>query len=116
MRLLAISDLHVGHTENMCALERTPRHPHDWLIVAGDVGETAQQLDDALELLQERFARVIWVPGNHELWTRPLESGARGQHKYAQLLEVCRRRGVTTPEDPYPLWTGRSGPHRIAPL
>ena len=116
MRLLAISDLHVGHAENWRALERTPAHPMDWLILAGDVGETAQQLDRTVGVLSQRFAKLIWVPGNHELWTRPLRSGARGMRKYSELLEVCRRHGVLTPEDPYVLWTGDGGPHRIAPL
>lgn len=116
MRLLAISDLHVGHAANWQALERTPCHPEDWLILAGDVGETAQHLERTLALLSQRFARLIWVPGNHELWTRPVQDGARGARKYAQLLEVCRTHGVLTPEDPYVLWEGDGGPHRIAPL
>jgi predicted phosphodiesterase len=116
MRLFAISDLHVGHPANWQALERTPRHPEDWLILAGDVGETAEHLDQTLALLAERFARLIWVPGNHELWTRPVRDGARGARKYAELLEVCRRHGALTPEDPYVLWEGHGGPHRIAPL
>jgi 3',5'-cyclic AMP phosphodiesterase CpdA len=116
MKLLAISDLHVAYADNRRALERTPRHPDDWLILGGDVCETSQQLDQALAALQDRFARLIWVPGNHELWTRPLSSGARGAQKYAELVEVCRRRGVVTPEDPYPLWEGPGGPHIVAPL
>jgi predicted phosphodiesterase len=116
MKLLAISDLHVGHAANWKALERTPRHPEDWLILAGDVGETEQQLDRTLALLSERFARLIWVPGNHELWTRPEAHGLRGARKYSELLEVCRRHGTLVPEDPYVLWEGDGGHHRIAPL
>ena len=48
--------------------------------MAGDVAEQVADVEWALRLLRERFARVIWVPGNHELWTRGQGSGvaARG--------------------------------------
>jgi predicted phosphodiesterase len=116
MKLFAISDLHVGHALNRQALDRTPPHPDDWLILAGDIGETAQHLDETLSVLTQRFARVLWVPGNHELWTRPTLGGLRGARKYAELVAVCHRYGTLTPEDPYALWQGEGGPHRIAPL
>jgi len=32
------------------------------------------------------------------------------------LVWICRSYGVLTPEDPFPLWTGEGGEHRIAPL
>jgi 3',5'-cyclic AMP phosphodiesterase CpdA len=68
MRLLAISDLHLAHRVNREALEALGRYPDDWLIVAGDVGETPARLVTALRALVPRFARVIWTPGNHDLW------------------------------------------------
>ena len=40
-RLLAVSDLHIGYPENRAYAESlAPGHPDDWLIVAGDVGES----------------------------------------------------------------------------
>ena len=36
MRLLAISDLHVGHEKNRELLATVSDHKEDWLIVAGD--------------------------------------------------------------------------------
>lgn len=94
-----------------------PGSPDDWLIVAGDVGELMSDIEWALTLLRDRFAQVIWVPGNHELWTVARETGpARGVERYEQLVMLCRRLGVLTPEDPYPVWTGAGGPVRIAPL
>ena len=71
MRLLATSDLHVGHRINREALAVLPAFPDDWLIVAGDVGERADHLRFALDILTARFARVIWTPGNHDLWSPP---------------------------------------------
>ena len=40
----------------------------------------------------------------------------RGVERYQHLVEVCRRLGVVTPEDEFPVWTGPGGPVRIAPL
>ncbi len=101
-RLWAISDLHLGHGGNRQALQALEDHGQDWLIVAGDVGETSEQLAFACETLCARFAKVIWVPGNHELWTLPGSDQGRGVAKYHQLVAVCRSHGVLTPEDPWP--------------
>ncbi|MBR8740355.1 metallophosphoesterase [Nocardiopsis sp. MG754419] len=116
--LLAISDLHLSHADNRTILdELTPSTSQDWLIVAGDVGEISTDIEKALGTLAERFAKVIWVPGNHELWTHrndPLR--LRGEERYLHLVEACRRLGVVTPEDPFPVWRGAGGPVVIAPL
>ena len=117
MRLLAISDLHLGHLVNRQALARLPAHPDDWLILAGDVGETYAHLRLAFDHLVPRFAQVIWVPGNHELWSRAAdEPSLRGAHRYAHLVEICRGYGVLTPEDPFPVWPGGGPPRIVAPL
>jgi 3',5'-cyclic AMP phosphodiesterase CpdA len=60
---------------------------------------------------------VVWAPGNHELWTtRDDPVQLRGEARYRQLVEVCRRLGVRTPEDPYLVWEGAGGPVTVAPL
>jgi 3',5'-cyclic AMP phosphodiesterase CpdA len=117
-RLLAISDLHVGYQENREIVEgMRPSSPGDWLLVAGDVGERIPDITWALRTLAQRFAAVVWAPGNHELWTmRGDEPQLRGQERYAYLVDLCRGMGVITPEDPYPVWTGPGGPAVIAPL
>lgn len=105
MKLLAISDLHLGHPSNREALARMADHPDDWLIVAGDVGDRPAHLELALEQLTPRFAKVVWTPGNHDLWTGPL-TDQRGQALYDRQVEICRAHGVLTPEDPYVSWPG----------
>jgi hypothetical protein len=40
----------------------------------------------------------------------------RGGEHYQYLVRLCRRLGVVTPEDPYPVWDGEGGPVVIAPL
>jgi len=117
-RLLAISDLHVGYPENRAYADSlAPADPDDWLIVAGDVGEVFADVGFVLASLASRFTRVIWVPGNHELWTPPADPVAlRGVARYEALVKVCRRFGVLTPEDEFPVWNGPEGPVTIAPL
>lgn len=118
-RLLAASDLHVGFELNKPLVSEllVPDSPDDWLIVAGDVGEFSADIEWALALLAGRFAKVIWVPGNHELWTHRKDTVTfRGVERYAYLVEMCRRLGVVTPEDPYPVWQGAGGPAVVAPL
>jgi predicted phosphodiesterase len=120
MNLLAISDLHLGRPANRKALDSIQRRPKDWLILAGDIGETEAELADAFALLRRRFARVIWTPGNHELWTTDDAPGSsqatRGEERYAALIALARSFGVTTPEDPYPIWPGSNRRIVVAPL
>lgn len=116
--LWGISDLHVSHPQNREITQKLrPQSDDDWLLVAGDVGELYDDIAWALTELSGRFARVVWAPGNHELWTvdkDPLQ--LRGQWRYEQLVELCRSLGVLTPEDPYAVWDGPGGPVTIAPL
>ena len=117
-QLLAISDLHVGYPENRALVEgMRPTSEEDWLLVAGDVAETVTDIRWALGLLADRFRKVIWVPGNHELWTHRKDTVTlRGVERYEHLVALCRELGVTTPEDPYPVWEGPGGPVAVAPL
>ena len=111
---MAVGDLHVGYPENRAiVVALTPAHPDDWLIVA----ERATDVEWALGTLAERFARVVWAPGNHELWTVPGDPVAlRGEHRYRYLVDMCRRLGVVTPEDPYSIWSDGVRSFAVAPL
>ena len=121
MKLFALSDLHLGSAINLRALENLEPQSEDWLILAGDVGETQEHLRAGLKIVTEKFAQVIWVPGNHDLWSiDPSDRPLRGEYKYQRLVEICREFGVLTPEDPYPVWPGGAEkgqpPVVIAPL
>jgi 3',5'-cyclic AMP phosphodiesterase CpdA len=117
-RLWAVSDLHVGFAENRDFVDGLrPESPADWLLVAGDVAERMADIEWALTLLSGRFGTVVWVPGNHELWTpRDDPVQLRGVRRYEHLVELCRGLGVVTPEDPYVVWRGEGGPATIVPL
>ncbi|WP_282785534.1 metallophosphoesterase [Nocardia sp. CC201C] len=122
-KLMAVSDIHVGHQGNKPVVERIrPDSPEDWLILAGDVGEKTDDIRWALETLRGRFAKVIWVPGNHELWTTAKDPvQIHGAPRYDYLVSMCRDLDVITPEDPFPVWTGAGaeeygGAVTLAPL
>lgn len=116
--IVAISDLHVEAPENRRFVERLEAGDDaDWLILCGDVGEVMADVEWGLRTLASRFEKVIWVPGNHELWTRPDDPAQlRGAERYDHLVSYCRELGVVTPEDEYPVWEGPGGPVVIAPL
>lgn len=72
---------------------------------------------ETLSTLRERFAKVIWVPGNHELWTTGKEPAQfRGQARYAELVRRCQSIDVLTPEDEFAVWEHHPRPLTIAPL
>ena len=99
--------MHVTFPENREYVANLwPASPLDWLLVAGDVAEKAADIEWALRTLSERFDTVVWVPGNHELWTLSSDPvQLRGEARYQHLVSTCRRLGVVTPEDPFPVWT-----------
>ena len=113
MKLWAISDLHVGFPDNRRLVEALPGAPGDWLVLGGDLCESLEDLELVLRTLRPRYGRLVWVPGNHELWTLP-DGGARGVAKYEQCVELCRAHGALTPEDPYEVFPGDG--HLVVPL
>ncbi len=114
MRLYALSDLHVHHRGNGDAVEAIPARPDDALIVAGDVSERPEAVHDTLASLRRRFAFVMYVPGNHELWS--LRDHPRGVAKYAAIIAAARAAGAWTPEDGWWRWPGEGPATAIVPL
>jgi len=115
-RVWAISDLHLGYAKNRAAISAITDHGDDWLIIGGDNGEDEAHLVYALRVLGRRFRQLVFVPGNHELWTVPgHDAELRGVAKYDRLVAICRAHGVLTPEDP---WATLPGADRVllAPL
>jgi 3',5'-cyclic AMP phosphodiesterase CpdA len=115
-RLLAVSDLHVSAKDNRRAVMELPASPGDWLILAGDVGDHGDHLLWTLEHLAPRFEQLLWVPGNHDLWSRPGDEGTAGEERYLELVDLCRHYGVLTPEDAYPTFPTADGDVVLAPL
>ena len=116
--LWAISDLHTGHTGNKPVTESLyPSTPDDWLIVAGDVAERTDDIRWSLDLLRRRFAKVIWVPGNHEAVDHRQGPGAGVRPRPLRLPgQHVRRDGCDNSGTPFPIWTEQGGPATIVPM
>ncbi len=91
----AISDIHSDYQENFNALAEFARGGHrlDVLIIAGDVTDRLDRLEQLLELVVPCFHRVMFVPGNHELWIRRSDFSDSLQ-KFRAIQELCRYHGV----------------------
>ncbi len=87
MRVFALSDIHIDYEVNsrwISALS-TADFQDDVLILAGDVTDTRRLLGWCLGALAKRFKKVLFVPGNHDLWV------VREHHKSSlrKFDDVC---------------------------
>jgi predicted phosphodiesterase len=97
MRVFAISDLHVDYAANAkwVAGLSTGEYGEDIAIVAGDVSNSLQQLEWALRTMAARFKKVLFVPGNHELWVIGDDRGKTSLTKFEQVCTVAEQAGVS---------------------
>lgn len=72
MRIFSISDIHVDYTENLKWVEGLSSfdYQNDVLIIAGDLTDKPDLLERTLTQMTHRFSKVLFVPGNHELWVQ----------------------------------------------
>ncbi|MEW6991515.1 metallophosphoesterase [Colwelliaceae bacterium 6441] len=70
MRVFAVSDIHVDYIENREWLTQLSSvdYRQDILILAGDVTDDLMILEECFAELADKFLKVLFVPGNHELW------------------------------------------------
>ncbi|KAL2939261.1 hypothetical protein RDABS01_023495 [Bienertia sinuspersici] len=91
IRVFVLSDLHTDYAENMTWVKciSSTSHQEDILLVAGDVAETYDNFFSTMSLLTNKFDRVFYVPGNHDLWCRK-----EGEEFLNGLLHACDELGV----------------------
>src|SRR5262249_27686383 len=89
MRVFAVSDLHVDYESNAQWVENLSRmdYTDDILILAGDLSDALDQIDKNLNALAMRFKKVLYVPGNHEMW---IIRNPELEDSIAKFVEVCR--------------------------
>jgi len=70
MRVFALSDLHIDYQVNAKWVADISAFDYrdDVLILAGDVTDKLRLLEWCLSTLAHRFRKVLFVPGNHDLW------------------------------------------------
>jgi 3',5'-cyclic AMP phosphodiesterase CpdA len=95
MRLALTSDLHVEHHPEVIPLvaERVRALAPEVLIVAGDVSPRLETLEEALAALRQAAPRVLFVPGNHDLWMLPGTPSSRARYE-VEIPALCARAGV----------------------
>ncbi len=98
MRVFATSDLHVDYASNAEWVDGLSRSEYidDVLMVAGDLSDSLSRLARSLDALARRFKKVLFVPGNHELWVHRDKNGGTSLDKFEQVCSVARSCGVMT--------------------
>lgn len=96
MRVFATADLHADFRANRDLVDdlSSTEYVDDVLIAAGDIGHRMDLIAAVLEALRERFSRVFYVPGNHDLWVR--EGEGDSLERFGELLECCARTDIDT--------------------
>jgi predicted phosphodiesterase len=71
MKIFALSAIHIDYKENRKWLMNlsAQEYLNDVLLLAGDISDVTQLLELAFLELKKRFRMVLFVPGNHDLWT-----------------------------------------------
>lgn len=110
-RVFAVSDIHVDFDVNVQWLRQLSRADYrdDILILAGDVTHKLAELSRCLNELVERFAKVLFVPGNHDVWVLGEAPERTSLQKFDDVVATVERSGASM--QPY-----RRGHLLIAPL
>lgn len=101
MRLFAISDIHIDYPDNARWVEQVSDadYRNDLLILAGDLTEDRRLLAWCLGRFAAKFQKVLFVPGNHDLWVRNEPIEMCSLRKFEQVAAIATDTGVSM--DPY---------------
>jgi predicted phosphodiesterase len=97
MRVFALSDIHVDYNVNaqwVAGLSATD-YRNDVLILAGDVTDSRKLLEWCLTALANKFAKVLFVPGNHDLWVLRDERGKDSLQKFEEVRALVAESGAS---------------------
>lgn len=97
MRVLALSDLHIDYDENArwVANLSNAEYQNDVLILAGDITDTRRLLGWCLSALTKRFHKVLFVPGNHDLWVVREDREKNSLQKFDDICAVVEFSGAS---------------------
>ena len=72
MKVFAISDLHIDYAQNLQWLMNLSQTDYrdDILILAGDISDKRELLEQCFKKLSNCFKQVLYVPGNHDFESR----------------------------------------------
>ncbi len=95
MNIWVISDLHLDYKQNRQWLAElsTTDFVKDVLILAGDLSNHFDLVEQAFIHLSKCFKQVFVVPGNHDLWaSRKLEENS--QQRLSRFIELASQHGL----------------------
>jgi predicted phosphodiesterase len=97
MRIFAISDIHIDYEVNARWIADLSRvdYQEDVLILAGDVTDTRPLLEWCLGSLARCFSKVLFVPGNHDLWVIRDGGGKDSLQKFDEVCAVVEGSGAS---------------------
>jgi len=97
MRIFALSDIHVEYDGNAAWVSAMSRADYrdDVLILAGDVAGTLPLLQRCVDAFAQRFARVLFVPGNHDLWVIRDAQRMDSLEKFAKVSAAIENCGAS---------------------
>jgi len=97
MRVFALSDVHIDYEVNSkwIANLSVAEYQDDVLILAGDVSDTRPLLDWCLRTLVKRFKKVLFVPGNHDLWVIREDRIKNSLQKFEDVCDVVESSGAS---------------------
>ncbi len=97
MRVFALSDIHIDYDVNAkwIANLSVADYQDDVLVLAGDVTDNLSLLEWCLGTLAKRFKKVLFVPGNHELWVLREDRGKSSFQKFDDVCAVVESSGAS---------------------
>lgn len=97
MRVFALSDIHVDYEVNGRWINELSRseYSNDVLVLAGDVSHSITRLQRSLGELVARFKKVLFVPGNHDLWITREDECRDSLEKFEKLQKIAEQSGLS---------------------
>jgi predicted phosphodiesterase len=97
MRIFALSDIHVDYdvNANWIANLSCSEYQDDVLILAGDVTDARRLLAWCVSTLAKRFYKVLFVPGNHDLWVLREDREKKSLQKFDEVCALVESSGAS---------------------
>lgn len=97
MRVFALSDIHVDYDANARWIRdlSDADYRDDVLILAGDVSDELRLLSWSLGALSRKFRKVLFVPGNHDLWVIRDAAGKSSLQKFDEVRAAVDASGAS---------------------
>lgn len=97
MRVFALSDIHVDYDVNAKWVRHlsTSDYREDVLILAGDVTHKPSLLAWCLGAFAARFHKLLFVPGNHDLWVMGDAADKTSLQKFGEVADIVEACGAS---------------------